>query len=722
MALDTQTIKRLTKTLSMDEARIITVLDLLKDNTVPFIARYRKEMTGSMDEETIRSIAETYEYQKNLEERKLAVIRLIDEKGLLTKDLEDKIKTAKKLVDVEDLYRPFKEKKKTKATKAIKLGLEPLANAILKFNNRMPEKLAEAYLSEDVQTVEDALQGARDIIAEKVSDEATYRKWIRDFTFETGSIVSKLKKKGADSEGVYAMYHEFFEPIKRSKAFRILAMNRGEKEKALSVKIDVESEKIVNFLTSRVIKNPAATEASQVTMAIEDGYKRLIKPSIERDIRKELFEDAEIKAIDLFSENLKNLLLQPPLNNKKILGVDPAYRTGCKLAVLDEIGTLKSTDVIYPHTHANKDGHHQPSKDKLQKLINSHKIDVIAIGNGTASRETEALIAEVIKESTRHVVYTIVDEAGASVYSASKLAKQEFPHLNVEHRSAVSIARRLLDPLSELVKIDPKSIGVGQYQHDLSQKKLNEALTFTVETVVNRVGVDVNVASASLLQYVSGISNRVSENIVEMRESKGAFKNRKELREIAGMGAKTFEQSIGFLRIIGGNNPLDKTPIHPESYNVAKNILTRFNLSLEDVGTKSLRESITHVNIDTLVSEMEVGKPTLKDILDSLESPLRDPRDEAPAPILKSDVLSLEDLKEGMALKGTVRNVVDFGAFVDCGVKEDGLVHISKLKKRFVKHPMDVVSVGDVVDVWVEGIDIKRKRLQLSMVDPTNKR
>jgi uncharacterized protein len=706
----------------MDEARIITVLDLLKDNTVPFIARYRKEMTGSMDEETIRSIAETYEYQKNLEERKLAVIRLIDEKGLLTKDLEDKIKTAKKLVDVEDLYRPFKEKKKTKATKAIKLGLEPLANAILKFNNRMPEKLAEAYLSEDVQTVEDALQGARDIIAEKVSDEATYRKWIRDFTFETGSIVSKLKKKGADSEGVYAMYHEFFEPIKRSKAFRILAMNRGEKEKALSVKIDVESEKIVNFLTSRVIKNPAATEASQVTMAIEDGYKRLIKPSIERDIRKELFEDAEIKAIDLFSENLKNLLLQPPLNNKKILGVDPAYRTGCKLAVLDEIGTLKSTDVIYPHTHANKDGHHQPSKDKLQKLINSHKIDVIAIGNGTASRETEALIAEVIKESTRHVVYTIVDEAGASVYSASKLAKQEFPHLNVEHRSAVSIARRLLDPLSELVKIDPKSIGVGQYQHDLSQKKLNEALTFTVETVVNRVGVDVNVASASLLQYVSGISNRVSENIVEMRESKGAFKNRKELREIAGMGAKTFEQSIGFLRIIGGNNPLDKTPIHPESYNVAKNILTRFNLSLEDVGTKSLRESITHVNIDTLVSEMEVGKPTLKDILDSLESPLRDPRDEAPAPILKSDVLSLEDLKEGMALKGTVRNVVDFGAFVDCGVKEDGLVHISKLKKRFVKHPMDVVSVGDVVDVWVEGIDIKRKRLQLSMVDPTNKR
>jgi uncharacterized protein len=722
MALDTQTIKRLTMTLSMDEARIITVLDLLKDNTVPFIARYRKEMTGSMDEETIRSIAETYEYQKNLEERKLAVIRLIDEKGLLTKDLEDKIKTAKKLVDVEDLYRPFKEKKKTKATKAIKLGLEPLANAILKFNNRMPEKLAEAYLSEDVQTVEDALQGARDIIAEKVSDEATYRKWIRDFTFETGSIVSKLKKKGADSEGVYAMYHEFFEPIKRSKAFRILAMNRGEKEKALSVKIDVESEKIVNFLTSRVIKNPAATEASQVTMAIEDGYKRLIKPSIERDIRKELFEDAEIKAIDLFSENLKNLLLQPPLNNKKILGVDPAYRTGCKLAVLDEIGTLKSTDVIYPHTHANKDGHHQPSKDKLQKLINSHKIDVIAIGNGTASRETEALIAEVIKESTRHVVYTIVDEAGASVYSASKLAKQEFPHLNVEHRSAVSIARRLLDPLSELVKIDPKSIGVGQYQHDLSQKKLNEALTFTVETVVNRVGVDVNVASASLLQYVSGISNRVSENIVEMRESKGAFKNRKELREIAGMGAKTFEQSIGFLRIIGGNNPLDKTPIHPESYNVAKNILTRFNLSLEDVGTKSLRESITHVNIDTLVSEMEVGKPTLKDILDSLESPLRDPRDEAPAPILKSDVLSLEDLKEGMALKGTVRNVVDFGAFVDCGVKEDGLVHISKLKKRFVKHPMDVVSVGDVVDVWVEGIDIKRKRLQLSMVDPTNKR
>ena len=722
MALDTQTIKRLTMTLSMDEARIITVLDLLKDNTVPFIARYRKEMTGSMDEETIRSIAETYEYQKNLEERKLAVIRLIDEKGLLTKDLEDKIKTAKKLVDVEDLYRPFKEKKKTKATKAIKLGLEPLANAILKFNNRMPEKLAEAYLSEDVQTVEDALQGARDIIAEKVSDEATYRKWIRDFTFETGSIVSKLKKKGADSEGVYAMYHEFFEPIKRSKAFRILAMNRGEKEKALSVKIDVESEKIVNFLTSRVIKNPAATEASQVTMAIEDGYKRLIKPSIERDIRKELFEDAEIKAIDLFSENLKNLLLQPPLNNKKILGVDPAYRTGCKLAVLDEIGTLKSTDVIYPHTHANKDGHHQPSKDKLQKLINSHKIDVIAIGNGTASRETEALIAEVIKESTRHVVYTIVDEAGASVYSASKLAKQEFPHLNVEHRSAVSIARRLLDPLSELVKINPKSIGVGQYQHDLSQKKLNEALTFTVETVVNRVGVDVNVASASLLQYVSGISNRVSENIVEMRESKGAFKNRKELREIAGMGAKTFEQSIGFLRIIGGNNPLDKTPIHPESYNVAKNILTRFNLSLEDVGTKSLRESITHVNIDTLVSEMEVGKPTLKDILDSLESPLRDPRDEAPAPILKSDVLSLEDLKEGMALKGTVRNVVDFGAFVDCGVKEDGLVHISKLKKRFVKHPMDVVSVGDVVDVWVEGIDIKRKRLQLSMVDPTNKR
>jgi len=720
MALDNGTIKRLAKTLSMDEKRINTVLNLLKDNTVPFIARYRKEMTGSMDEETIRSISETYEYEKNLEERKEAVIRLIDEKGLLTDELAASIKGAKKLVDVEDLYRPFKEKKKTKATKAIKLGLEPLADTIMAFSNLDLNAEAKKYLSEEVTSAEDALQGARDIIAERISDEALYRKWIRDFTYETGEIVSKLKKKDADKEGVYEMYHEFRESIKRSKAFRILAMNRGEKEKALTVKIEADNEKILNYLSARVIKNANASEAGHVVFALEDGYKRLIKPSIERDIRKELFEDAEEKAIDLFSENLKNLLLQPPLNNKKILGVDPAYRTGCKLAVLDEMGTLKKTDVIYPHTHSG-DEIHQPSKEKLLNLIETHDIDVIAIGNGTASRETEALVAKTIKESKRTVVYTIVDEAGASVYSASKLAKQEFPNLNVEHRSAVSIARRLLDPLSELVKIDPKSIGVGQYQHDLSQKKLNDALTFTVETVVNRVGVDVNVASASLLEYVSGISTRVSKNVVEMRETKGKFKNRKELREIAGMGAKTYEQSVGFLRVIGGENPLDKTPIHPESYSVAKQILSRFDFTLEDVGTKELRDKIKDVNINELAGELEVGVPTLEDILDSLKRPLRDPRDSAPAPILKSDVLSLEDLKEGMALKGTVRNVVDFGAFVDCGVKEDGLVHISKLKKGFVKHPMDVVSVGDVVDVWVLGVDLKRKRLQLSMVDPTNK-
>ncbi|MFW6284749.1 MAG: helix-hairpin-helix domain-containing protein, partial [Bacillota bacterium] len=643
---------------------------------------------------------------------------------LLTDELKASIENAKQLVDVEDLYRPYKEKKKTKATIAIKRGLEPLALSILEFQDEDLETLSKSYLSDEVPTTEDALEGARHIIAEKISDTPIYRKWIRNQTFENGVVETKLKKNAEDPKKVYEMYYDFKEAVKRIKLFRVLAINRGEKEKVLRVKITMDEDRVHSHLHRETIEKEGVSEAKHVELAYKDAYKRLIAPSVEREIRSELTEKADDHAIDMFSENLESLLLSPPLKGRRILGIDPAYRTGCKLAALDELGTLKQVDVIYPHPKRPSQTVDaktlKASEDKLLRMMDAYRIDVIAIGNGTASRETEAFVAKTIKKTDRKVVYTIVNEAGASVYSASPLAKKEFPALEVEERSAVSIARRLLDPLSELVKIDPKSIGVGQYQHDVNQSKLSEALDFTVETAVNKVGVDANVASASLLHYVSGLNSRVASNIIAHREENGAFKNRKALKKVKGIGAKSYEQSIGFLRITDGDNPLDKTPIHPESYEVAKTILKSVGADLSMIGTDTLREKIRPLKAADYLEITGAGEPTIKDIFEALMRPLRDPRDDAPEPILKSDVLSLEDLKPGMKLKGTVRNVVDFGAFVDCGVKEDGLVHISKLAKRYVKNPMDIVQVGDVVDVWVENVDIERGRLQLSMVDPSS--
>ncbi len=719
-------IKQLANSMKITSSRVQTVLSLLKDNTVPFIARYRKEMTGGMDEEAIREIDKAYQYQKQLKERKEDVLRLIDEKGMLNDDLKAQILSAKQLIDVEDLYRPFKEKKKTKATIAIKQGLEPLADIMMTFDPEIdPSVEAKAFLTEEITTVAAAIEGAGFIIAERISDKADYRKWIRHYTYQNGEVIAKKKKDAEDEKGIYERYYNYHSPIHRVKMFHVLALNRAEKEKVLSVKIDCDEEKVFAYLEQKEIKNTQASVTPYIVAAIKDGYKRLIKPSIERELRSELTEKAENHAIDIFGENLRSLLLQPPLKGKVVLGIDPAFRTGCKLTVVDAMGTLQAIDVIYPHPKIsgkplNKDEVNK-YQEKVLSLINRYDVDIIAIGNGTASRETEAFIIETIKRSKKPVYYTIVNEAGASVYSASKLAKKEFPKLQVEERSAVSIARRLQDPLSELVKIESKSIGVGQYQHDVNQTKLSDRLDFTVETAVNSVGVNVNTASVSLLNYVAGVSKTISKNIVETREKHGAFTNRKQLLKVKGIGAKSYEQAIGFLRVLQGDNPLDKTAIHPESYHIAKAILTSLEASLDMVGSEDLRARLQEVKAQDFLATLEAGLPTIEDILSSLAQPLRDPRDDAPKPILKQDVLSLKDLKPGMKLKGTIRNVVDFGAFVDCGVKEDGLVHISKLKRGFVKHPLDVVQVGDVVDVWVIDTDLERSRLQLSMVEPMEK-
>ncbi len=719
-------IKQLANSMKITSSRVQTVLSLLKDNTVPFIARYRKEMTGGMDEEAIREIDKAYQYQKQLKERKEDVLRLIDEKGMLDADLKAQILSAKQLIDVEDLYRPFKEKKKTKATIAIKQGLEPLADIMMTFDPEIdPSVEAKAFLTEEITTVAAAIEGAGFIIAERISDKADYRKWIRHYTYQNGEVIAKKKKDAEDEKGIYERYYNYHSPIHRVKMFHVLALNRAEKEKVLSVKIDCDEEKVFAYLEQKEIKNTQASVTPYIVAAIKDGYKRLIKPSIERELRSELTEKAENHAIDIFGENLRSLLLQPPLKGKVVLGIDPAFRTGCKLTVVDAMGTLQAIDVIYPHPKIsgkplNKDEVNK-YQEKVLSLINRYDVDIIAIGNGTASRETEAFIIETIKRSKKPVYYTIVNEAGASVYSASKLAKKEFPKLQVEERSAVSIARRLQDPLSELVKIESKSIGVGQYQHDVNQTKLSDRLDFTVETAVNSVGVNVNTASVSLLNYVAGVSKTISKNIVETREKHGAFTNRKQLLKVKGIGAKSYEQAIGFLRVLQGDNPLDKTAIHPESYHIAKAILTSLEASLDMVGSEDLRARLQEVKAQDFLATLEAGLPTIEDILSSLAQPLRDPRDDAPKPILKQDVLSLKDLTPGMKLKGTIRNVVDFGAFVDCGVKEDGLVHISKLKRGFVKHPLDVVQVGDVVDVWVIDTDLERSRLQLSMVEPMEK-
>lgn len=710
-------ISQLGKELQFPEKSIRNVIGLLEDgNTVPFIARYRKEMTGALDEVQIRDIMERWNYLQNLEQRKEEVIRLIDEQGKLTEELKGKILQAEKLQLVEDLYRPYKQKRRTRATIAKEKGLEPLARWMLSFpaEGDLDAELA-AYVSAEKQvaSAEEALQGAKDIIAEMVSDEPKYRGWIRGQTFKTGVMASTVKDAEKDEKKVYEMYYAYEEPVRKIVPHRVLALNRGEKENILRVSIEADTERILAYLNRQVIRSEASITSGIVKEAVEDGYKRLIEPAIEREIRNELSEKAEDRAIHIFAENLRNLLLQPPLKGKTVLGVDPAYRTGCKLAVVDETGKVLKIGVIYPHPPKPKT---EEAKAIVKSIIRDFKVEVIAIGNGTASQETEQWIAGILKEIEEDVFYMIVNEAGASVYSASDLARKEFPDLHVEERSAVSIARRLQDPLAELVKIDPKSVGVGQYQHDVSQKKLNESLTFVVETAVNQVGVDVNTASPSLLQYVSGLSSTVAGNIVKFRDENGKFKNRAELKKIPRLGAKTYEQSIGFLRIPDGEEPLDKTPIHPESYDAARALLNELGMTTADIGTEKLIKSLETLSVPEMAKTLGIGELTLQDIFEALKKPGRDPRDELPKPLLKKDIMKLEDLKPGMEMQGTVRNVVDFGAFVDVGVKEDGLVHISKLSKGFVKHPLDIVSVGDIVTVWVEKVDVQKGRLSLTML------
>lgn len=706
--------------------QINTVLEMLTEgNTVPFIARYRKEQTGALDEEQIRLVSKEYEYGVSLKKRKDDVIRLIEEKGMLTPELKVDIEKCVKLTEVEDLYRPFKEKKKTRATEAKRRGLERLAKAILEDQPSLMV-LAEEFITEEVPTAQDAINGAKDIIAEEVSDSPKYRKFIKNTIRKDGEIVTILVKKNLakDEKGVFEQYYNYSEKVSKIVPHRVLAINRGESEKIIRVSIDEDKENIIYFLKKDFIKQTG--EAVQyIEEAIEDGYKRLIKGSVEREIRSELKETAEVQAINVFGENLNNLLLQPPMKNKIVLGVDPAYRTGCKLSALDATGKVLEIGVIYPHQKFIGEKINprriEEAKALVTKMVSKYKVDLIAIGNGTASRETEAFIADLITDMNLKSSYVIVNEAGASVYSASDNARKEFPDFEVEERSAVSIGRRLQDPLSELVKIDPKSIGVGQYQHDVQQKKLTEQLNFVVETAVNRVGVNINTASQELLQYVSGLSNTVAGNIVKYRDEFGKFIERKVLKKVAKLGPKAFEQSVGFLRILDGKEPFDKTGIHPESYKIANVILKSVGFKPADIGTPELIEKITNLDREVLLNEIDTDEYTLNDVLDSLIAPNRDPRDEFDAPVLKQGVLKLEDVREGMELTGTIRNVVDFGAFVDCGVKEDGLVHISKLSRKYVKHPMDVVQVGQVVKVWVIGVDLKKGRLSLSMLDPVQK-
>ncbi|MCY7713380.1 Tex family protein [Bacillus altitudinis] len=711
-------LKQIATELKLSTKQIGSVIQLLEDgNTVPFIARYRKEQTGSLDEVQIQTISERYTYIQNVTNRKEEVIRLIAEQDKLTDELKQKIEQAHKLQEVEDLYRPFKQKRKTKANVAKAKGLEPLAEYLLKLPNDEIEKKASAFINEEkeVTTAEEALEGAQHIVAEQLADDPDMRKWIRSETYQKGSLVTSGKDVENDEKNVYEMYYDYQEPIKKIVPHRVLAVNRGEKEGILKAAIEPPAENIRFYLDKQVLKGKQTTARPYIEAAIDDAYKRLIQPSIEREIRKELTEKAEEQAIHIFAENLRKLLLQPPMKGKRVLGVDPAFRTGCKLAVVDDTGKVHHIGVIYPHPPVQKKAE---AKQKVKEIIQSSNIEVIAIGNGTASRETEQFIADLIQELDQPVSYLIVNEAGASVYSASALAREEFPDLQVEERSAISIARRLQDPLAELVKIDPKSVGVGQYQHDVSQKQLNSSLTFVVETVVNQVGVNVNTASQALLQYVSGLSKAVAGNIVKRREEIGRFTSRKELKDIPRLGAKTYEQCIGFLRITDGQDPLDRTGIHPESYKETKQFLRMIKMTPDDLGTEQLKEKIAEVKLDEAAQQLDIGPITLQDIIDQLTRPERDPRDEVPKPLLKTDVLKLEDLKQGMELQGTVRNVVDFGAFVDIGVKQDGLVHISKLSNRFVKHPLDVVSVGDIVTVWVDSVDQAKGRVALSMLKP----
>ena len=694
-----------------------TVLKLLEEgNTIPFIARYRKEATGALDEEQIRKISEVYEYQVNLLKRKEDVIRLIDEKGLLTDEIKNNIMNAKKLVEVEDIYAPYKEKKKTKATEAIKNGLEPLAKIIMSFPTTFNDESVKKFLNENVKTVEDAITGAKYIIAEWISDNAYYRKWIRSYFFKNGIITSKVKKKDLDTNKTYEMYYEFSEAVKHIKPHRVLAINRGENEKILSVNIEVNNEEILSYLESKIIKKDSPVKPIVID-AIKDSYKRLIFPSMEREIRSELTSQSEDASIEVFKGNLENLLLIAPMKNKRVLGFDPALRTGCKLAVVDETSKVLNISVIYPHEPHNK---WNEAKETIKDLINKYKIDIIAIGNGTASRESEKLVSETLKE-INNCKYAIVSEAGASVYSASKLAIDEFPDLTVEKRSAVSIARRLQDPLNELVKIDPKSIGVGQYQHDVSQKKLSESLDFTVEKCVNNVGVDVNTASPSILKYISGLTKTAIDKIIKYRETNGKIKSREEIKKKKLLSDKAYEQSIGFMRIVDGTNPLDKTNIHTESYDKTIKLLNYLELNTDDLGTEKLVKKLDNINEQEVSKMLDIDLYTLNDIIDSLKRPNRDYRDDYQMPILKSDILTIDNLTPGMKLEGTVRNVVDFGAFIDIGLHNDGLVHISKITNKYIKHPNEVLSVGDIVTCYVIDINKEKEKVSLTLINPIEK-
>ena len=710
-------VKQVARELSLALKQIRTTISLLDEgNTIPFIARYRKEMTGELDENQLREIEDRVVYLRNLEDRKVEVIRIIDEQDKLTEDLQAAITSAVKLQEVEDLYRPYRQKRKTRASVAKERGLEPLSIWIWsqpKQGDALKE--AESYVNAElgVDSAEAAIQGALDILAENIADDAAIRQWVRRYTLDHGMLTSEAKD--AEQESVYENYYSYRELAKKMPPHRILAINRGEREGILKVGLEVVPDSIYNYVAGQVIKGSSVVQ-DLLRSVIEDAYKRLIAPSIEREVRAEMTEKGEQQAISIFAGNLRSLLLQAPIKGRRVLGVDPAYRTGCKLAVVDDTGKLLEVAVTYPTPPNNKK---REAAEKFKQLIAQYGIELIVIGNGTASRETEQFVAEVIADiGDSSLAYLIVNEAGASVYSASKLAQEEFPDLDVAERSAASIARRVQDPLAELVKIEPKAIGVGQYQHDVSQKHLDESLKDVVESAVNHVGVDVNTASSALLSYVAGINATIAKNIVKYREENGKFSNRRQLQKVPRLGAKTYEQSVGFIRIPGGENPLDRTPIHPESYAVVDRLLAELNISAHDLGTKAAMEALSVSNIDELAAKLEVGVPTLKDILDSLQRPGRDPRDELPLPVFRKDVLKIEDLAPGMELQGTVRNVIDFGAFVDIGIKSDGLVHISQLRSGFVKHPMDVVSVGDNVTVWVLNIDLKKGRVGLTMKPP----
>ena len=708
--MNNEIIKEIAKELLISEEQVSKTLTLLEEgNTIPFIARYRKEFTGNLDEEKIKKISDVYEYQVNLLKRKEDVIRLIDEKGLLTEELKNTILKAEKLVDVEDIYRPYKEKKKTKATDAINNGLEPLAKIILS----LPDNLyVEKFINEKVKNKEEAIEGAKYIIAEYISDNAYYRKWIRNYTYKNGIIKSKIKKNAKDDKKIYEMYYAYEEEVKSIKMHRVLALNRGEKEDILSVSIDIDKNKIFSFLESKLVKKENEC-STYIRDAIKDSYTRLISPSIEREIRSELSEVAGDVAIENFGKNLESLLLQPPIKNKRVLAFDPGYTNGCKLAILDETGKYLYSCVIKPFASSEKSL--LDSKNMLLKLIKEYKIDIVSIGNGTASRESEKLISDLIKEYNLDCKYIIVNEAGASIYSTEKVAQDEFPDLSPNERSAVSIGRRLQDPLSELVKIPPSGIGVGLYQHDVSSTKLKDRLDFIVSKAVNSVGININTASKSILKYISGLTSKSIEKIIDYREKNGKFKSREELKKNKILTPKTYEQSIGFMRILDGENILDKTSIHPESYDITIKLLSLLNLELKDIGSLSLINKLDSIDIDKMSKELSTDVYTLEDIVNNLKKPNRDPRDELAKPLLKSNILEIKDLQKGMELEGTVRNVVDFGAFIDIGLHNDGLVHISEITDSYIKHPSDVLSVGDIVTVYVKDIFVDKEKVSLTM-------